>query len=29
MSYEGPGLSERLAITAFPFNNMNNTAPAP
>lgn len=26
LSFEGPGLSERLAITPFPFNNMNNTA---
>jgi mannose-6-phosphate isomerase-like protein (cupin superfamily) len=24
--YEGPGLSERLAITPYPFNNENNTA---
>jgi mannose-6-phosphate isomerase-like protein (cupin superfamily) len=26
MIFEGPGLSERLAITPFPFNNENNTA---
>jgi mannose-6-phosphate isomerase-like protein (cupin superfamily) len=26
LGFEGPGLSERLAITPFPFNNENNTA---
>jgi mannose-6-phosphate isomerase-like protein (cupin superfamily) len=26
MLYEGPGVSERLAIVPFPFNNENNTA---
>ena len=28
MGFEGAGVSERLAIAPYPFNNMNNTGPA-